>query len=86
MRRRWARVLLVLYPLATLFCIVVTANHYFLDAIGGLVCLGLGYVAGTALDTWWHERRSTVAGHDGGFLGRRRRRCPWLSRRRPGGG
>ena len=23
----------------------------------GLVCLGVGYVAGTALDTWWHERR-----------------------------
>jgi hypothetical protein len=57
-RRRWARVLLVLYPLATLFCIVVTANHYFLDAVGGLLCLALGYVAGTALDTWWHEHRS----------------------------
>jgi hypothetical protein len=57
-RRRWARFLLVLYPLATLFCIVVTANHYFLDAVGGLVCLGLGYVAGTTLDTWWHEHRS----------------------------
>ena len=56
-RRKWARFLLVLYPLATLFCIVVTANHYFLDAVGGLVCLGIGYVAGTALDTWWHERR-----------------------------
>jgi hypothetical protein len=56
-RRKWARFLLVLYPLATLFCIVVTANHYFLDAVGGLVCLGIGYVLGTALDTWWHERR-----------------------------
>ena len=41
----------MLYPLATLFCIVVTANHYFLDAVGGLVCLGIGYVLGTALDT-----------------------------------
>jgi hypothetical protein len=60
LRRRWARFLLVLYPLATLFCIVVTANHYFLDAVGGLVCLGLGYLAGTALDTWWHERRPSA--------------------------
>ena len=59
-RRRWIRVLLVLYPLATLFCIVVTANHYFLDAVGGLVCLAVGYVAGTALDTWWHERRTAA--------------------------
>jgi hypothetical protein len=57
LRRRWARFLLVLYPLATLFCIVVTANHYFLDAVGGLVCLGVGYVLGTALDQWWHVRR-----------------------------
>ena len=24
----------------TLLCIVVTANHYFLDAVGGLVILG----------------------------------------------
>ena len=55
-RRRWARFLLVLYPLATLFCIVVTANHYFLDAVGGLMCLGLGYVPGRGLDDWWHGR------------------------------
>jgi hypothetical protein len=28
-----------------------------LDAVGGVACLAVGYVAGTALDTWWHERR-----------------------------
>ncbi len=55
-RRWWSRALLVLYPMATLFCIVVTANHYFLDAAGGLVCLGLGYVLGRALDDWWYQR------------------------------
>jgi hypothetical protein len=55
-RRRWAKVLLVLYPIATLFCIVVTGNHYFLDAVGGLVCLGIGYVLGRGLDDWWHGR------------------------------
>ena len=36
-RRRWARALIVAYPLMTLFGIVVTANHFFLDAVGGLV-------------------------------------------------
>jgi hypothetical protein len=56
-RRWWSRALLVLYPVATLFCIVVTANHYFLDAVGGLLCLGVGYVIGTLLDTWWREHR-----------------------------
>ena len=40
-RRTWVRVLGALYPVATLFVIVGTANHYFLDAVGGVVaCLG----------------------------------------------
>ena len=32
------------YPLITLFCIVVTANHYILDAVGGAVVFGVGYL------------------------------------------
>ncbi len=36
---RKGRVLAVLYPALTLFAIVVTANHYFLDAAGGLLIL-----------------------------------------------
>jgi hypothetical protein len=59
-RRRWLRALLVLYPVATLFGIVVTANHYFLDALGGAVCLAIGYVLGTKLDEWWHSRHPDV--------------------------
>ncbi len=40
-RRTWVRVLGALYPVATLFVIVGTANHYFLDAFGGVVaCFG----------------------------------------------
>ncbi len=40
-RRTWVRVLGVLYPIVTLFVIVGTANHYYLDAVGGVVaCLG----------------------------------------------
>ena len=42
-RRSWARVLLVLYPVTILFCIVVTGNHWLLDAVGGWVVLALGY-------------------------------------------
>ena len=44
-RRRWVKVLLILHPIATMFGVVVTANHYILDGVGGLVCLGLGYLA-----------------------------------------
>jgi PAP2 superfamily len=34
-RRRWVRILGALYPLATFFVIVGTANHYVLDAVAG---------------------------------------------------
>lgn len=40
-RRTWVRLLGALYPVATLFVIIGTGNHYFLDAVGGVVaCLG----------------------------------------------
>jgi hypothetical protein len=41
----WAKVLAVLYPVTTVTVIVVTANHYLLDAVGGFFVLGVGYVA-----------------------------------------
>ncbi len=51
-RRRWARALLVAYPFATLFCIVVTGNHYWIDGLGGLLTLGVGYLIGHYFDVW----------------------------------
>ncbi|MEU3246870.1 phosphatase PAP2 family protein [Streptomyces sp. NPDC006875] len=39
----WARVLGLLYPAATLLVIVSTANHFWLDAVGGMLCLAFGY-------------------------------------------
>jgi hypothetical protein len=47
--RPWARLAALLYPAATLFAIVVTANHYWLDAAGGALVLGVGAGAGFAL-------------------------------------
>ena len=43
-RRRWAKAAAVAYPVLTLFCIVVTANHYFLDAVAGVITVGVGVV------------------------------------------
>jgi hypothetical protein len=43
-KRTWAKVLAVLYPISTVTVIVVTANHYFLDAVAGFFVLGVGYV------------------------------------------
>lgn len=63
-RRWWIRALLLLYPAATLFCIVVTANHYWLDGVGGLVILLFGFIGGWSLHTWNQgrlERRDRAA-------------------------
>ncbi|KAJ1922324.1 hypothetical protein H4219_000186 [Mycoemilia scoparia] len=38
---RWS---IVLYPMLTIYCIVVTANHYIFDAFGGIAALALSYV------------------------------------------
>ncbi|HEC08391.1 MAG TPA: phosphatase PAP2 family protein [Acidimicrobiales bacterium] len=47
--RRWARILVIIYPMLTLFAIIVTANHYWFDALGGAVVLGVGWFVGTHL-------------------------------------
>ena len=39
----WARILGLLYPAATLLVIVATANHFWLDAVGGILCLTFGF-------------------------------------------
>ena len=48
-RRRWVRVAAGLYPVATLFVIVGTANHFVLDAVGGVVVVALGFAVERAL-------------------------------------
>jgi hypothetical protein len=55
LRRRWLRLLAASYPAFTVFAIVVTGNHYWIDALGGAAVLGLGYLGGRRWDTR-HER------------------------------
>ncbi len=59
LRRPWARALAALYPLVTLFAIVVTANHFYLDAAGGALILAGGALLGSPLAARV-ERRSLV--------------------------
>jgi hypothetical protein len=56
LRRRWQKALVLLYPLATLFCIVVTANHFWLDGIGGLFVFGTGSLIGWGMHRWNQDR------------------------------
>ncbi|WP_117000505.1 phosphatase PAP2 family protein [Desertimonas flava] len=56
LRRRWQRVAVLAYPLLTLFCIIVTANHFWLDGAGGLLVFFLGLLAGWGLHRWNQDR------------------------------
>lgn len=56
-RRPGARLLFVGYPFLTLFTVVVTGNHYFLDAVGAAVVLALGFVLARPLTSWSEARR-----------------------------
>lgn len=44
-RPRWAKIAVFCYPAATVVVILGTANHYFLDAVGGAFTLACGYAA-----------------------------------------
>lgn len=56
-RRWWAKGLLVLYPACTLFAIVVTGNHWWLDAVGGWAALAAAYGLATLLAMLAARRR-----------------------------
>ncbi len=61
LRHTWAKVLWVLYPVSIFFCIVVTANHWILDAVGGWVVLGLGYLCAVGLGRLLATRRARAS-------------------------
>lgn len=55
MRHTATKVLAVIYPVSVMFAIVVTANHYWLDAVGGMMALAIGYFAGDKLHHKWTQ-------------------------------
>ena len=57
-RARW---LAFLYPAATLFCILVTGNHFWLDAFFGGVALVAGWLVATGIERWRGTRDRPVA-------------------------
>ncbi|UGQ08978.1 phosphatase PAP2 family protein [Yinghuangia sp. ASG 101] len=48
-RSRWLKALAVLYPCATCFVVVGTANHWVLDGVGAALALGVAVVVQRAL-------------------------------------
>ncbi|HKH05379.1 MAG TPA: phosphatase PAP2 family protein [Acidimicrobiales bacterium] len=61
-KRRWVQALAIAYPFVTLFDIVVTGNHYWIDGLGGLACLAVGFalskLATDRYETWSADRRA----------------------------
>ncbi len=48
-RRTWVRVLGVVYPLVVVLTIVVTGNHFILDALAGMLVMAAGIMASARL-------------------------------------
>jgi hypothetical protein len=57
-RTGWRRWLWFLYPAVTFFCILITANHFWLDALGGLAVLA----GGALLAAGWERIRRPADG------------------------
>ena len=67
-KSRVARALGWTYPAVMLLVIVATGNHFFFDAAGGALAIGIGFVAASRLDSpakhakrWQLGRGSSVA-------------------------
>jgi hypothetical protein len=65
LRRTWSKVLWALYPVTIFFCIVVTANHWILDAVGGWVVLAVGYLGARGIEVLLSRRRTRAAAATG---------------------
>ncbi|MDH3682889.1 MAG: phosphatase PAP2 family protein [Acidimicrobiia bacterium] len=50
--RRWGRVVAASYPLITLLAVLVTANHYWLDAVFGALALIGGVAVAGLIERW----------------------------------
>lgn len=66
-RPLWVKVLGALYPVLMLVSVVVTANHYLLDAVGGVVVLTVAAIIAFSFDRW--RARHTVRRQLGPVLG-----------------
>ncbi|HWC12507.1 MAG TPA: phosphatase PAP2 family protein [Acidimicrobiales bacterium] len=53
LRRLWTRALAVLYPVLTLLAIVITGNHFVLDAVGGALVVAGGMLYAAVVGRGW---------------------------------
>jgi membrane-associated phospholipid phosphatase len=62
-RRRWAKALWAMYPLLITFVVIVTGNHWFMDAVAGAAVAGVSALVAThVLSRLWPAAWSWSAG------------------------
>jgi hypothetical protein len=54
--RRWVRVCAAVYPVITTLAIMITGNHYIIDAIGAVAIVAVGYGLARAVERWRSTR------------------------------
>lgn len=69
LRNRWGRVAIIVYPILTLFGVVVTANHYWIDGIGGLIVLSVGMWGARRALAWFDRRTGRTDAGRGAAVG-----------------
>ena len=69
-RSRWLKAAAVLYPPVVVFVIIGTANHWVLDAVGGLVAVGLGWAITHETGRWRPSLRARAGTAAAGAIGR----------------
>jgi hypothetical protein len=74
LRSRWSRGLAISYPLVTSVVVLITGNHYLLDLVGGVACLGLAFAVTVATRSLARRSASLpvalpVRRPDGGLVG-----------------
>ncbi len=60
-RRRWVKSLFATYPLVTLFAVVVTGNHYWIDGAVGVALLGAAWLVAGFVPAWTARLRTVLA-------------------------
>jgi hypothetical protein len=64
LRNRVGKALIAIYPWLTVFAIIVTGNHYWIDAVGGALILAVGYLLARPFTRWItdHQRAKEQQG------------------------
>jgi hypothetical protein len=57
----WAKALAIAYPITTVIVVVITGNHYLLDAVGGAVIFLIGYGVARAVTRAGRQPATPIA-------------------------